>query len=355
MNWIGLRTADDLQRRIRPTDGADNPRLPCGSLIIELSTQALRGGFVDLVRFRDADTGTRRIGVRLALDGHLIVELQDGAQKAIADVALPPVETASTLRLTIAWDVARGDGYAAVGLPEEDAWYDAPLRLPFAPLRADLAAIVAHEDHARLHPNIDLVAVSCIREPIGILPGLAEGTRVETARGPVRIDHIERGDLVRTAENGFQPVRARVARSIPTHGWCAPILLSPPALGLTSSLLVSPDHHLLIESAESEYLFGHHAVLLCADRLTGLSLGRPIIVSRTISFHQLIFDRHEIIRTGGCWSESLFTGGFGGRGRLTRNTVLDPRRIGHVPIHTERAHPRLRDYEATVLVAEMCA
>ncbi len=355
MNWLAINAGPKhcFVRRNRPLD--PEARQHTGSLVIELDTSVLDGHFVDLVDYRDPVGWSRRIRIRLALSGHLSADITDGAQSYGAELSLPHFDMPSSLRVTLAWDTLDGTGYLAAGLPGHDLWYDAAFTPTFAPYQADLLSLVTGDCSFARHPALSFSAVSSIAEPIGILPGLAEGTLIRTASGHARIEDICKGDLVMTAAHGLQPVRATVWRSLPAFGWCAPVLIPAPTLGLKRNLMVAPDHRVVVASPTTEYLFGLTDVLLPAQTMTGIVLCRAVTLSRTVHMHQLIFDRHEVIEANGALSESLYTGGYDRAGHHLRNTVLDPRRIGTIPIHDDLAEPVLANYEASVLVSEMCA
>ncbi|MBV0913386.1 Hint domain-containing protein [Anianabacter salinae] len=355
MNWIGLRFDEQIMRLPQAVDAFGQIRLATGSIVLELDTAELDAPFVDLLDYRDPVDWAHSIRVRLATSGHLSVEFQDGPHSFGAELSFSPLDEPTTVRVTLAWDCQHARGYIGLCLPALGRWHDTEMTPTFAPAYADLAAMLDSNVHWGIHPAVQLVGLSRAMEPIGVLPGICAGTPVATARGPVPIEDIVRGDLVMTAEHGLQPVRCAVARVLPTFGWCAPVLVPAPNFGLTRNMLVMPEHRFLIDSAESEYLFGIARVLVRADMLRGISLGRPPVAARTASYHQLVFDRHELIGTAGCWTESLFTGELGGTEQRLRNTVLDPARVGPVPIHKEMASPCLKDFEASVLVAEMCA
>jgi hypothetical protein len=70
---------------------------------------------------------------------------------------------------------------------------------------------------------------------------------------------------------------------------------------------VSPQHRMLITGAEAELLSGESEVLAAAIHL----VGRPGIVQtccEPVSYIHILFDRHEIVRADGAWTESFQPG-----------------------------------------------
>jgi hypothetical protein len=72
-------------------------------------------------------------------------------------------------------------------------------------------------------------------------------------------------------------------------------------------MMVSPQHRILFTGHRAEMLFGEHEVLVAATHLTGLS-GVTRAMPQQVSYIHLMFDRHEIVRADGAWSESFQPG-----------------------------------------------
>ena len=69
-------------------------------------------------------------------------------------------------------------------------------------------------------------------------------------------------------------------------------------------MMVSPQHRMLIEGARAEMLFGEPEVLVAATHLTTLP-GIEQVPTYGVTYIHLLFDRHEIIRADGAWTESF--------------------------------------------------
>lgn len=121
---------------------------------------------------------------------------------------------------------------------------------------------------------------------------LAEGTRMLCAGGRRRVEDLAPGDLLWTADHGFQPLR---------H------LLRQPGeerlLVLTQGrnrLTLSPQHRVLIASRRLELWTGSPEALVPARAFAGSA---PEMAPRPV--YNLLLDRHEILLAEGIAVESL--------------------------------------------------
>ncbi|MEE9454435.1 MAG: Hint domain-containing protein [Paracoccaceae bacterium] len=142
------------------------------------------------------------------------------------------------------------------------------------------------------------------------------GTMIETADGPVMVEGLKAGDLIKTADHDLQPIRWAGQRKIGAqeleqNDKLRPIRITAGALGNglpATDLLVSRQHRMLTNSPIAERMFGATGVLVSAIKLTALP---GIFVDETVEeteYFHLLFDRHEIIFANDSPSESLFTG-----------------------------------------------
>ncbi|APE45512.1 hypothetical protein BOO69_14830 [Sulfitobacter alexandrii] len=136
---------------------------------------------------------------------------------------------------------------------------------------------------------------------------LVAGTRVTTATGPRPIEQLGPGDLVLTRDNGLQPVRWAGQRRVPALAAFAPVRIRRGTLGNRRDLWVSQQHRVLVEGWKAELLFGEAEVLVAAVHLVNDGSIR-LMPGGEVCYVHLLFDRHEVIETEGCWTESLFTG-----------------------------------------------
>lgn len=129
------------------------------------------------------------------------------------------------------------------------------------------------------------------------------GTRIDTPHGPRLVEGLQPGDLVLTRDAGPQPVRWIGRRSLLAHGNRAPIEFLPGALGNSRSLVVSPQHRMLIEGYKAELYFGTHEVLAPAQQFLGAEgvIRRP---AGLVTYVHILFDTHQIVTADGVPSES---------------------------------------------------
>lgn len=144
-------------------------------------------------------------------------------------------------------------------------------------------------------------------------PCFTPGTLIDTASGPRPVETLLPGDLVRTRDNGLQPLRwtGRLrlsAADLLAHPRHLPVRIRAGALGPglpARPLTLSPQHRLLIGGWRAEILFGEVEVLVPALALVGEMAARAADLPGGVVYLHLLFDRHEIIRAEGAEVESL--------------------------------------------------
>lgn len=179
----------------------------------------------------------------------------------------------------------------------------------------------------------------------------ARGTAIATDRGARRIETLEPGDLIRTADNGYCPLRwigRRVAAGV---GTCAPVEIPAGRFGARQPVLVSQQHCVLIRHAAAELLFGTAEVFLRAAHLVEHGYAR-LREGIGVEYWHLALDRHEVIFAGGMASESVFAPG-GVRGGL--ETSFFPELREGLPGHDRLARTVLRRHEAALLLQRLPA
>ncbi len=139
---------------------------------------------------------------------------------------------------------------------------------------------------------------------------------IETDRGPVAAGALAVGDLVRTRDAGFQPVRWVGRRSLDAAELGAnpalrPIVIRKGALGRDlplADLTVSPQHRILMRSQLAQRMFGTNEVLVAAKQLLQIA-GIDIAQDRgEVTYVHFLFDDHQIVLANGAEAESLHTG-----------------------------------------------
>ena len=184
-------------------------------------------------------------------------------------------------------------------------------------------------------------------------PCFVVGTLIETERGMTPIQDIEVGDLVRTLDNGLQPVKWRGKRSVAALDKRAPIRFAKGAIGNTRELLVSPQHKILVSGWRAELFFGEDEVLVAAAHLVNADTIHRA-PRRHIDYHHLMFDRHEILLAEGIPAESFFPGEYILQDSDLYDEIMDlfPEMVGQAGPDWETARPVLRSKEAQVLCGE---
>jgi hypothetical protein len=140
-----------------------------------------------------------------------------------------------------------------------------------------------------------------------VFPCFAAGTLIETDTGPVAIETLKAGDLIRTMDNGLKPIRWIGMRRISGRADMAPIAIRAGALGNFRDLRVSPQHRMLVSDWRSEMYFGEAQVFIAAKHLTNDTTIRSMPCDE-ITYVHMSFDQHEVIFAEGAPSESLHLG-----------------------------------------------
>ena len=184
-------------------------------------------------------------------------------------------------------------------------------------------------------------------------PCFTAGTLIDTVRGAVPIETLRVGDRVITLDHGPKTLRWIGRTTRRAEGRDAPIRLAAGALGPHDAIELSPNHRVFIASPIAEMHFGTHEVFVKAKHLVnGHSIRRRCDGQRVVYIH-LLFDRHEVIRGNGLWSESYHPGAqtqdsfdpdtLGELLRLFPDIKTDSRRFGPV------ARMSLRRFETRLL------
>lgn len=138
-------------------------------------------------------------------------------------------------------------------------------------------------------------------------PCYLAGTLIETDIGPLPIEVLREGDLVKTQDHGMQPLLWVGKSKIDGSGAHAPINIPAGALGNYRDLLVSPQHRMLQHSWEAEMMFGCAEHFVPAHALVG-SRGISVAPRKNATYCHLLCQNHEIIFAEGIPAESLHLG-----------------------------------------------
>ena len=132
----------------------------------------------------------------------------------------------------------------------------------------------------------------------------ALGTLIQTQNGWKAIEDLIAGDLILTIDNGLQPIKMIISRSICGFGKNAPIVINR---GGVRPLVVSPLHRIYQQDIYADLLFGVPDFLVCAKDLVNHDTIYRSPRAEVTYFH-ILFDRHEIICADGIWAESMYLG-----------------------------------------------
>lgn len=145
------------------------------------------------------------------------------------------------------------------------------------------------------------------RENWDFVTCFVRGTRIETANGPVPVEQLAVGDLVRTVDDGLQALRWVGQRRVAAKGNFAPILFDKGALGNVEPLRVSPQHRILLSGWRAELLYGQPEVLAAAKNLVNGDTIRREVGGEVEYFH-IMFEQHQLVYAAGIESESFHPG-----------------------------------------------
>lgn len=190
---------------------------------------------------------------------------------------------------------------------------------------------------------------------------IAAGALIDTARGPILVEHLRPGDRVRDKHGRSHSLIAigRTAHSaavLDALSDLAPVALYPGAMGATQTLCLSPNHCVLVDTHLTELLFDG-PVFVPAKALVASGIAQLVMPDDGVTYFHLLFEDHIVLNASGVWVESLYLGAPGkswiasqrGAGRLTESERSQTDQI----CHRFKAHRTLKAHEARLLAASM--
>ncbi|WP_347311830.1 Hint domain-containing protein [Defluviimonas sp. SAOS-178_SWC] len=190
-------------------------------------------------------------------------------------------------------------------------------------------------------------------QPWPVPPCFVAGTLIAVPGGERPAEEIAPGDLVETLDHGPQVVRWAGRRRVSGFGRVAPIRIAAGVLGNDRTLLVSPQHRMLVRGGQAELLFGEPEVLVAAKHLVGVPGIAEVPVAQ-VEYVHLMFDRHEIVFAEGAPSESFHPGSaLMERDRALLDEILSifPEFAALVEARVPAARRILSEWEARALAA----
>ena len=188
-----------------------------------------------------------------------------------------------------------------------------------------------------------------------VVPCFVEGTRIQTIRGPLPVQEIAVGDLVLTLDHGFQPVAWHGVRQVPSAGAMAAVRIPAGAFGDHGAVAVSPQHRLHFTGWRAQLYAGEEEVLVKAIHLVRAGRLAQDHSGAPVTYHHLLFARHEIISAEGLWSESYYPGPttLSGHDPEVQQELLTlfPELAADPESYGPAARPEVRAHVAALLVA----
>lgn len=141
----------------------------------------------------------------------------------------------------------------------------------------------------------------------------ATGTMIDVLGGQKPVEALAVGDMVRTKDHGYQPIRWVASRELTASDFAndtslRPIRIQAGALGdakPSQDLVVSQQHCVLLEDWRCELLFGEDEVLAPAMALLNDSSIQVDHSDNAVTYYHFMFDTHEIVYSNGVETESF--------------------------------------------------
>ena len=143
-------------------------------------------------------------------------------------------------------------------------------------------------------------------------PCFTPGTRIATPTGEVLVENLKVGDRIVTRDNGIQTIRwvghrHFGGRELASNPHLYPILVRAGTLGdqlPERDMRLSPNHRVLVTSDQTALYFEDREVLAAAKHLVN-NRGVFEVESLGTTYIHFLFDKHEVVLSDGCWSESF--------------------------------------------------
>lgn len=160
--------------------------------------------------------------------------------------------------------------------------------------------------------DIDTLKADDDLKPVGVTC-FADGTLIATETGMVPVEMLKAGDMVQTRDNGLQPLKLVLRRSVGARELrknpkLQPVRITAGALGDAvpeRDLRVSRQHRVVAKSNIVTRMFGTDSVLVAAVRLIGLPGIYLEDAETELSYYHLILESHQVIFAEGAATESF--------------------------------------------------
>lgn len=169
-------------------------------------------------------------------------------------------------------------------------------------------------DHTTLALEPEAISPPCdaaLEGPIirDAAPCFTSGTLIITQDGEKAVEDIETGDMILTADRGFQPVRWIGRRVVtPTdlalYPQLRPVIIRAGTFGNQRDLRVSPQHGMMNRHNGQETLVRAKNVV----EVMGADTAARDVECDQVTYYHLMFDQHELIFAEGALTEAFFPG-----------------------------------------------
>jgi hypothetical protein len=182
------------------------------------------------------------------------------------------------------------------------------------------------------------------------------GALITTKCGLIPVEALKVGDMVRTLDRGFQPIRWIGSSTLCGRGLFKPVRIARGALGNKRALIVSPQHRFLISGWRAEMMFGESQLLVAAKHLCHSDQ-----ITRApkdeVTYWHILFDQHEIVFAEGIPSESFDPQS--DMARRVRHALEDTSALfpwaGYSPSQDDFVvRPTLKAHEAASIIQSLC-
>ena len=328
----------------------DDPHalLTRGTLLIE-ARLAPDGRPQTLLEWDHAHPWRRGLSLQVIPGGGVVLVVSQGGDVCHGVVSHDAVNGDDTLRISYSWDAPARKGRLVVEKVGMPGFFLTELRDPPPMLLRDVQAVTMHPALRKMDPDVSFFAVSTRVEPVGPLPSLDPQVPLCTPYGYRPLNRIARGDILRLADGGNEPVLRVLRRTVPACGMLRPVRLRAPYFGLQQDIVVAPEQRLVIGGSDVEYLFDQEFVLVPARHLVNGTAAHFCAAGPTATYGQVLLPTHEAILAAGTVVESLFIGRIRRHQDKLAASLLAGLERARLPDHAASAYPVLRAFEAITL------
>ncbi|MEM8576787.1 MAG: Hint domain-containing protein [Pseudomonadota bacterium] len=245
----------------------------------------------DVLRHRAARRVRALVGAAIAGKRDAASVTETEAEAALPDRAFVVTDGARSFTVTL---IETGQGGAPLLMFHDD----------IPPQRTDLWVV---------HHSISPVQAGSTGPESGGVICFTPGTQIDTGQGTRSIEELLPGDMVQTKDNGLQRItwtgrRRMTGARLFALPQLRPVRISAGALGTgrpDASLLVSPEHRMLVQGDVARALFNTEEVLVAAkDLINGTNVSVDLKV-REVTYVHVLLERHEVIWANGVETESF--------------------------------------------------